>query len=74
MEIFGWDVEVIDGHSEKDFKKYLANIKLSIDGIPKAIIAKNIKGKGVSFLEGHGIWHHKVPNDEEMVKIRQELL
>lgn len=71
---FGWDVEVIDGHSEKDFKKYLANIKLSIDGIPKAIIAKNIKGKGVSFLEGHGIWHHKVPNDKEMVKIRQELL
>ena len=29
-------------------------------------VAKTVKGKGVSFTEGHGIWHHKVPKKTEM--------
>ena len=70
---FGWNVKVINGHSIKDFKKNLLDLQLSTDGIPKVIIAKNTKGKGVSFLEGHGIWHHKIPSDNEMKEIMKEL-
>ena len=54
---------------EKTFKK----IKFSLDGTPNLILAKTIKGKGVSFLEGHGKWHHKLPNKEEQNKIFKEL-
>ena len=34
-------------------------------GMPTAIIAKTIKGKGVSFMEDQAGWHGKAPNDEE---------
>ena len=34
-------------------------------GMPTAIIAHSIKGKGVSFMEGNADWHGKAPNDEE---------
>jgi transketolase len=37
------------------------------------LIAKTIKGKGVSFMEGHGKWHHRVPTDEEMADAILEL-
>ena len=40
---------------------------------PLALIAKTIKGKGVSFVEGHGKWHHKIPNSQEMLEIMKEL-
>lgn len=37
----------------------------SVKGTPVAIIAKTLKGKGVSFMEGVADWHGKAPNDEE---------
>jgi len=40
---------------------------------PTAIIAKTVKGKGVSFLEGHGQWHHKIPSELELTAILLEL-
>ena len=70
---FGWETYVIDGHSIPDFKKTFNEISTSSSKKPKAIIAKTIKGKGVSITEGHGPWHHKVPNDEEMKVILKEL-
>ncbi len=67
---FGWDVQEIDGHSEEEMKAAFAT---PITGKPKAIIAHTIKGKGVSFIEGHGKWHHKIPNTEELDLIFKEL-
>lgn len=72
-QAFGWETFVIDGHSTADFEKTFKVISESETKQPKAIIAKTIKGKGVSITEGHGPWHHKVPNDEEMSQIRLEL-
>ena len=72
-ESFGWDVAVIDGHSESEFKNFFSNISFDFQSKPKVLIAKTIKGKGVSITEGHGAWHHKVPNDEEFEIIKQEL-
>ena len=50
--------------------KHLEN---NINSKPKVILAKTTKGKGVSFIEGHGKWHHKIPNESEMKKILEEL-
>ena len=52
-------------------KIYLISLDLHLK--PKVLIAKTIKGKGVSITEGHGAWHHKVPNDEEFEIIKKEL-
>jgi len=70
---FGWKTFVVDGHSNKELEKTFKKIKFSLDGTPNLILAKTIKGKGVSFLEGHGKWHHKLPNKEEQNKIFKEL-
>jgi len=70
---FGWKVLVVDGHSEKSLANAFRKIKFKLDNTPSVILAKTVKGKGVSFLEGHGVWHHKVPNLTELNKIKKEL-
>lgn len=70
-QAFGWDVIEIDGHDESELKRAFdqsARVK------PKVIIAHTVKGKGVSFVEGHGKWHHKIPSKEELVEILEELI
>lgn len=67
---FGWDPIEIDGHDEQDLKKAFHTPS---SGKPKVIIAHTIKGKGVSFVEGHGKWHHKIPSQEELEMIFEEL-
>jgi len=42
-------------------------------GKPSVVIAKTIKGKGVSFMEHNPKWHHGVPNDQEYEQAQQEL-
>ncbi len=71
-EAFGWDVKEIDGHSQDILIETINKINFNGD-IPTIIIANTTKGKGVSFLEGHGQWHHKIPNDEEYSLIMKEL-
>ena len=72
-ESFGWDVSVIDGHSQSELESFFSNLDFDIHSKPKVLLAKNIKGKGVSITEGHGAWHHKTPNDEEFEIIKKEL-
>lgn len=63
FEAFGWYVQEIDGH---DFKQILEAIdNTNSSNLPNMIIAKTIKGKGVSFMENNAGWHGKAPNDEE---------
>ena len=52
---FGWNTVMCDGHSIKELLKVF-NTKKS--NKPTAIIAKTIKGKGVSFMENNNDWHH----------------
>ena len=70
---FGWKTFVVNGHSNEDLKKAFKKVKFNLNGVPSVILAKTIKGKGVSFVEGHGKWHHKIPNAEERKKIFEEL-
>ncbi|MPN57742.1 1-deoxy-D-xylulose-5-phosphate synthase [bioreactor metagenome] len=62
----------IDGHSFKEIEDALAEAR-TIKGKPTAIIAKTIKGKGVSFMENNSGWHGKAPNEEEAKKAVAEL-
>lgn len=73
-DAFGWKTYEIDGHSIDEMKNLFSILEFSLEGQPKAIIAHTVKGKGVSFIEGHGKWHHRIPNDEEMDAIRKELM
>ncbi len=66
---FGWHTMVIDGHDEATLKKALN----TLTGKPMAIIARTVKGKGVPRIEGHGMWHHRIPNDEEYAWIMDAL-
>ena len=72
-EAFGWNTQIIDGHSTEDLNKVFADTEFQIKGSPTAIIAKTVKGKGVPMLEGHGTWHHRIPNEEEFNLIMEAL-
>lgn len=72
-EAFGWNVLEADGHDENDLDGVFEKIKTDDSGKPTVIIAHTVKGKGVSFMETHGPWHHKIPNQEEYKAIMKEL-
>lgn len=54
---FGWNVIDIDGHDYSMIVDAFESSKLSIDK-PTVILARTIKGKGVTFMEGNNDWHH----------------
>lgn len=72
FEAFRWNVIVINGH---DFNEIDAAVKAAKEckGKPTAIIAKCVKGKGVSFMEGKSAWHGKAIDDESFAKAMEEL-
>lgn len=69
---FGFEVINIDGHNLKDIIEAFGKAK-SIKGKPTAIIAKTIKGKGISFMENQVGWHGKAPNEEQYKQAIAEL-
>ena len=69
---FGWDVQFIDGHDFEDIAEAVNKAKSS-SGKPHVIIAKTVKGKGVSFMENQAGWHGKAPNDEQLEQAIAEL-
>ena len=72
LEAFNFHVINIDGN---DFDQIEAAFKEArkTKGMPTAIIAKTIKGKGVSFMEDQAGWHGKAPNDEQYAQAMEEL-
>lgn len=69
---FGWNVLYIDGHNFDEIVEAF-NKARNTEGKPTVIIAKTIKGKGVSFMENNPGWHGKAPSDEEAKKAVEEL-
>jgi transketolase len=55
---FGFDAVSIDGHDEQAIDHAYTDLKARRNGKPKAIVARTIKGKGVSFMENDNIWHY----------------
>ncbi|MGQ0535548.1 MAG: transketolase [Methanobacteriota archaeon] len=68
---FGWHVIEVDGHSHRQILEALDAAK-EIRGRPTILIAKTVKGKGVSFMEGSLSWHGKAPSEGEVVKATTE--
>ena len=63
FEAFGWNVITIDGHDFDQIEKAVNAAKTSSK--PTAVIAKTIKGKGVSYMENAVSWHGSAPNKEQ---------
>lgn len=60
---FGWNVIEIDGHNHTEIKQALLKRQT---GMPTLVVANTVKGKGVSFMENVPIWHYRMPNEEEL--------
>ena len=69
---FGFHVINIDGHNFDEIEAAVNEAKAT-KGQPTAIIAKTVKGKGVSFMENQCGWHGKAPNDEEFEQALKDL-
>lgn len=72
MEAFGWNVIQADGHDMAVLSAAFEQAKANT-GAPTVILAKTVKGKGVSFMENDAGWHGKAPNAEQYEKARGEL-
>lgn len=72
FKAFGWNVICIDGHDFDEIKEAFRNAR-ECAGKPTMIIAKTVKGKGVSFMENEPEWHGKAPDDEQMKRAVAEL-
>lgn len=69
---FGWNVIDIDGHNFDEIFKAIDMAK-SVKGKPTMIVAKTVKGKGVSFMENNAAWHGTAPNKEQCEKALSEI-
>ena len=72
LEAFGFHVISIDGHDFDQIEAAL-NEARATKGKPTAIIAKTVKGKGVSYMENQVGWHGSAPNDEQYEKAVAEI-
>mgnify|MGYP002802009073 FL=1 len=72
FEAFNFHVINVDGH---DFDSLRAAFKEAKEtkGMPTAIIAKTVKGKGVSYMENQVSWHGSAPNEEQYKVAMEEL-
>jgi transketolase len=69
---FGWRVLEVNGHDMADILRVLEEAARG-DGRPTAVIAHTIKGKGVSFMEGHYFWHTRTIKPEEFAMAMADL-
>jgi len=69
---FNWSTTIIDGHN---FEQINSSLEKNLIDCPNVIIAKTIKGKGVSIFENNNSWHHAVITkkiyDEAMIEIEK---
>ncbi len=67
---FGWNALEIDGHDHEAIKSAL---QADSQGKPKMILARTVKGKGVSFMENELVWHYYIVTDQHRENALQEL-
>lgn len=72
FEAFGFETVTIDGNNFDEIESAM-NAARACKGKPFAIIAKTVKGKGVSFMENQAGWHGKAPNKEQYEAAMAEL-
>ena len=73
FEAFGFEAVEINGNDMGEMVEALDALMASKNGLPKVIIGKTVKGKGVSYMENQVGWHGVAPNDEEYRQAMDEL-
>ena len=83
LRAFGWHVESCDGHDHQALARAFGDMHGAPEDVPKALVARTIKGRGVSFMEhpaalreagGTYRWHAGAPDDEHFARAHDELL
>ncbi|MCC7204267.1 MAG: transketolase [Phycisphaeraceae bacterium] len=69
---FGWNVVEADGHDPRKLTEVMRGVPDS-SGKPLAIIAKTVKGRGVSFMQDDNNWHYRIPTEAEVATAQKEL-
>lgn len=69
----GWNVMVVDGHDVKEIYDAIKKAMSNNNSSPTAIVARTIKGKGVSFMENDNRWHHGHLTEDLYIKALQDL-
>jgi transketolase len=69
---FGWNVVELDGHDIPALRRVLGTVPAE-PGKPTAVVARTVKGKGVSFMEGTVLWHYRSPAGEELAQALAEI-
>jgi len=69
---FGWEVRESDGHDHAGLASILKATPWS-PGKPSLLIAHTVKGKGISFMENVGKWHHGVPKADQYARALEEI-
>ena len=68
FKAFGCNTYKMDGHNMDEILDTLDAVRASGSRKPHCIVAKTVKGKGVSFMENIPSWHGMAPNDEEYAR------
>ena len=72
FKAFGWEVREINGHSVAELIEAISAAPAA-PGVPVCVVARTVKGKGVSFMEGNAGWHGKAPDAEQTAAALAEL-
>src|SRR6516225_191267 len=67
---FGWEAVEVDGHDEEAMREAVMTRR---GGRPMLVVARTVKGKGVSYMENVAIWHYRSPNKDEYQQGLKEL-
>ena len=73
FEAFGFEVYEIDGNDMAQMVDAMDKALAAKNGLPKCIVGKTVKGKGVSYMENQLGWHGMAPNDEQYRQAMEEL-
>jgi transketolase len=71
-ETFGWSAHEVDGHNIGALTEFFQRVPDG-SGKPVVVVARTVKGKGVSFMEDDNNWHYRIPNDQEVAQAIREL-
>lgn len=72
FKAFGWEVREVNGHSVAELIEAISAAPAA-PGVPVCVVARTVKGKGVSFMEGNAGWHGKAPDAEQTAAALAEL-
>lgn len=73
FKAFGWNVITLDDGNDMEQVIDALETAKTLEGNPTAIIAKTVKGKGISFMENKASWHGVAPNEEQCEQALKEL-